>query len=217
MAKPHPKGPNRNITRLDYERTRGFWVRFEGAHRTSRLFSDGVHGGKTKALAEARRFRDNWEQTHDLARRISPQSLPGPGRVVRRQIFQRKSWSWVWEAYIRLERGKGHAVTRYSIAKWGSAEAKRLCEAWLKKKQKEQKLAYAEFTERAAPRALPAKPASAAKKALPSSSKKATTKKTAKKAVSKKAPATKASSSKARARKAPATKVRAKKKSSKRS
>jgi hypothetical protein len=143
MAAAHRKDENRNITRLDYERTRGYWVRFEGAHRVSRLFSDGVHGGKAKALAEARRFRDAWVLSHDLTRRFAPQSLPGPGRIVKREIFQRKSWSWVWEAYIRLERGKGHAVTRYSIAKWGSAEAKRLCEVWLKKKQKEQKATYA--------------------------------------------------------------------------
>lgn len=55
----------RNITRMDYERTHGWWVRFQfGASQPgqrevlSKHFSDGTHGGKRKALAAAIAWRD---------------------------------------------------------------------------------------------------------------------------------------------------------------
>lgn len=60
----------------------------------------------------------------------------------RKWHWQRKSWSLVWEAYIKVTPERGHAATRYSIEKWGSAEAKRRCEAWLERKRKEQAKAY---------------------------------------------------------------------------
>jgi hypothetical protein len=55
----------RNITRMDYERTHGYWVRFQfGASLPGqreviqKLFADLAHGGKRKALAAAIAWRD---------------------------------------------------------------------------------------------------------------------------------------------------------------
>lgn len=132
----------KNITRFDYRKTHGYWVRFEGAAPTTKLFSDGVYGGKRNALKAAQEFRDEWVATHDLTRRRARRAPPGPGTLRRKWHWQRKSWSLVWEAYIKVTPERGHAATRYSIEKWGSAEAKRRCEAWLERKRKEQAKAY---------------------------------------------------------------------------
>jgi hypothetical protein len=132
----------KNITRFDYRKTHGYWVRFEGAAPTTKLFSDGVYGGKRNALKAAQEFRDEWVATHDLTRRRARRAPPGPGTLRRKWHWQRKSWSLVWEAYIKVTPERGHAATRYSIDKWGSAEAKRRCESWLERKRKEQAKAY---------------------------------------------------------------------------
>jgi hypothetical protein len=76
----------------------------------------------------------------------------------------------VWEAYIKVTPERGHAATRYSIEKWGSAEAKRRCEAWLERKRKEQAKAYSTSG---------AVKSSAAKAASPKPSKKKASKKPA--------------------------------------
>lgn len=132
----------KNITRFDYRKTHGYWVRFEGAAPITKLFSDGVYGGKRNALKAAQSFRDEWVASHDLTRRRARRAPPGPGTLRRKWHWQRKSWSLVWEAYIKVTPERGHAATRYSIDKWGSAEAKRRCEAWLERKRKEQAKAY---------------------------------------------------------------------------
>jgi hypothetical protein len=132
----------KNITRFDYRKTHGYWVRFEGAAPITKLFSDGVYGGKRNALKAAQEFRDEWVATHDLTRRRARRAPPGPGTLRRKWHWQRKSWSLVWEAYIKVTPERGHAATRYSIDKWGSAEAKRRCELWLERKRKEQAKAY---------------------------------------------------------------------------
>ena len=49
----------RNITRFDYAKTHGWWVRMRRGKRVvSHFFSDGVHGGKRKARDEAIAYRD---------------------------------------------------------------------------------------------------------------------------------------------------------------
>lgn len=144
----------KNITRLDYTRTHGYWVRFEGKSPVSKMFSDGVFGGKRKALKAAQAFRDEWIKSHDVTRRKGSCAPPGPGKVTKRYCFQRKSWTLVWEAYIKVRPGPGHAITRYSINKWGSREAKRLCEVWLEQKRKEQAKAYGLAATRKGPRSV---------------------------------------------------------------
>jgi hypothetical protein len=163
----------KNITRFDYRKTHGYWVRFEGAAPITKLFSDGVYGGKRHALKAAQAFRDEWVATHDLTRRRARRAPPGPGTLRRKWHWQRKSWSLVWEAYIKVTPERGHAATRYSIEKWGSAEAKRRCEAWLERKRKEQAKAY-----------------STSGVSKPSTAKASATAKPTKKKAAKKAPAT---------------------------
>jgi hypothetical protein len=55
---------NRYITRMDYAKTHGWWVRVGATTPTpmSKLFSDGKCGGKRKALDAARRFRNAAEK-----------------------------------------------------------------------------------------------------------------------------------------------------------
>jgi hypothetical protein len=49
----------RNITRFDYAKTHGWWVRMRRGKRVvSHFFSDGVHGGKRKARDMAIAYRD---------------------------------------------------------------------------------------------------------------------------------------------------------------
>jgi hypothetical protein len=49
----------RNITRMDYARSHGYWVRFEYlSHPISKMFSDGRYGGKRKALKAAIKYRN---------------------------------------------------------------------------------------------------------------------------------------------------------------
>ena len=51
----------RYITWMEYARNHGWWVRIHQKNKKkqiSKLFSDGTHGGKYKALKAATRFRD---------------------------------------------------------------------------------------------------------------------------------------------------------------
>lgn len=50
---------HRNITRFDYAKTRGWWVRIRRGNRAiSRFFSDGIHGSNRAALKAAMAHRD---------------------------------------------------------------------------------------------------------------------------------------------------------------
>ena len=61
----------RYITRMDYARTRGWWVRvWRGATEPiiSKMFSDGVHDGKQNAFRAAVRFRNQHATTQQIQR-----------------------------------------------------------------------------------------------------------------------------------------------------
>lgn len=60
MSRPKKSPKLRHITRMDYERTCGWWVRFyKGQTQLDhKLFSDKKWGGKTKALVAAQQWRD---------------------------------------------------------------------------------------------------------------------------------------------------------------
>jgi hypothetical protein len=132
----------RNITRLDHGRTHGWWVRFQRALKpngsravVSKCFSDGLLGGKRKALAAAMAWRDR------TARKLPPPNpsrhddfRPGYGYVKRYLLKRRVGYSWVWMAWVRLE-GRRAASTSVSIERWGEREAKRRAEAYLARKR----------------------------------------------------------------------------------
>lgn len=56
------------ITRMDHGNTHGWWVRVykDSKPVESKLFSDGVHGGKAKAKAKAQEHRDNVVKKHKI-------------------------------------------------------------------------------------------------------------------------------------------------------
>lgn len=133
----------KNITRFDYAKTHGWWVRFQrstdsGAKRvTSKMFSDAVHGGKRKALRAAIAWRDLTASTLRPARRRTTRSA---GYVKRVELARRAGVSPVYLAWIRLPDGRA-ASTSFSIAKWGVREAKRRCEAYLARKRRQARAA----------------------------------------------------------------------------
>lgn len=131
--------PNRNITRMDYERNHGYWVRFQrGTGLTSASFSDAAYGGKRKALAAARAWRDRvLRQRLVLPAQSSRERVPaGHGYLRKKDVRQRVGVYPQWIAWVRLADGR-NATTRYSIEKHGDRKAKRLAEAWLRKKRAE--------------------------------------------------------------------------------
>lgn len=64
----------RFITRMDYGRTCGWWVRIsaQGKNLASKLFSDLKHGGKDSALAEAKAWRDQQEARYATRLGLTP-------------------------------------------------------------------------------------------------------------------------------------------------
>lgn len=129
-----------NITRFEHGRTLGFCVRIyrteKGERRChSKLFSDGVWGGKRKALAAAKAWRDR------LLRKLVPvgsnrfRVAPGHGYV---KLYTRERVggpSSVFVAWIRVRAGRCKSTSR-SVAIWGWAGAQRECEAWLRRERK---------------------------------------------------------------------------------
>lgn len=129
-----------NITRMGYARNHGWWVRFyrgrAGEQRCiSKSFSDAAHGGKRKALQEARRWRDQMApKVPGKPRRQN--APPGYGYVRRAETMQRADRWPRFVAWIRLDRGRC-ASTSYSVTRWGELGAKQKCEAWLDRKRRE--------------------------------------------------------------------------------
>jgi hypothetical protein len=134
----------RNISRLDYGRTAAWWVRFTrldsaGAKRVvSKMFSDGVHGGKRKALVAATQWRDR------MARKLRPPARggghepvpPGYGYVKRIEVKRRVDWHPVYVAWVRVDGGRNRQTT-CSVRLWGEMGAKRRCQRWLVKQRRE--------------------------------------------------------------------------------
>lgn len=71
---------HRYVTRMDYARSHGWWVRiYLSGACLSKLFSDGVHGGRLAALRRALDWRDAKLLDHGL-------SIPAPGRYRTRGV-----------------------------------------------------------------------------------------------------------------------------------
>lgn len=108
----------RFITRTDYARTKGWWVRVsvEGRNKATRLFSDSQYGGKAAALRAAKAWRDQalarhkvhvrpdggW--THKKDRR-SRSGIVGVGLEVRRKgRTEEYAWQARWVEHGRYRR-----------------------------------------------------------------------------------------------------------------
>jgi len=130
------------ITRFEYGRARGWWVRLyrgTGDDRVcySKLFSDRSYfGGKRSALQAARRWRDQQLKRLPKAKAGGPRVKPGYGYVRRVEVKQRVDWWPTWTAWLCVGHRKW-AGTKWSIERWGEQEAKERCKLWLKRKRKE--------------------------------------------------------------------------------
>jgi hypothetical protein len=134
----------RLVSRCEYERTRGWWVRVTrllGGYRRTRLFSDGRYGGRQAALEAALLFRDA-----ALAEAPPPMLKPGrprrspAGRIYRgRKTVVRRGkrvFYDVWNAYYFPPGAQHHKTTSYSCVKWGSEEARAKARAWLRQERR---------------------------------------------------------------------------------
>ncbi len=141
MPKPNPL---HNITRYEYGRSNAWWVRFQVGDKssiTSAFFSDSAYGGKRKSLRAAKLWRDLVAPSIYRQRKPRPYQGPGPGRVWKQEVsFTRDGWVYTypaWCAWIRV--GPKMCATKWSVTKHGDSQARAKAEAWLKRKQAEQR------------------------------------------------------------------------------
>lgn len=136
---------NHNITRMDYGRTHAWWVRIyrgtgDQKRCVSALFSDQKHGGKRKALASARAWRDLQLKKLGPGLHGGSRVELGYGYVKRIDVVQRSGSVYPhWEAWIRVDHRKW-VSTKRSIEKHGLVKAKRLCEAWIIRRRSKLKI-----------------------------------------------------------------------------
>jgi hypothetical protein len=132
------------ITRYDYDGSLGWWVRIqrrlgkgEKPLVISQFFSDKHYGGKAPALKAAKIFRDGAAESapppkHQLHQ--PPGVSVGYGYVRRATITVKardgsRQQKDIYEAWYKSLSGKVQKA-KYSIEKWGEAEAKAKADAW---------------------------------------------------------------------------------------
>ena len=92
----------RGITRMDYERATGWFVRIYREGKThSKFFADSLHRGKTRAREAAIEYRDDYESTHPRM----PASIPRFALSTRPALASTKIRG-VSETYQRTPSGK---------------------------------------------------------------------------------------------------------------
>jgi hypothetical protein len=113
----------KHITRLDYQKTHGWWVRIRRkSNPCSKLFSDGVYGGRDKALETAIAWRDEKladapKQTFRTSESSSKTVKTGvPGLCV---SFVDGAQGSLAHLQVSVQRHGKRTSTRYSISKWG--------------------------------------------------------------------------------------------------
>ena len=113
----------KHITRLDYQKTHGWWVRIRRkSNPCSKLFSDGVYGGRDNALAAATAWRDDKldsapKQTIRTSESSSKTVKTGvPGLCV---SFVDGASGSLAHLQVSVQRHGKRTSTRYSISKWG--------------------------------------------------------------------------------------------------
>jgi hypothetical protein len=111
-----------NITRMDYAKSQGYFVRvrWKGEAR-SKLFSDGVYGDRLSALAAAIEWRDQVSKELGKPRPGAPP--PASTGIHRRVRDGREVYEATWS--VNGKRGR----TTYSIEKHGAGRARALAVA----------------------------------------------------------------------------------------
>ncbi len=125
------QSPNHLISRLEFSdgRTRGWMVRLIRRGEAIRtMFSDSQHGGKTKALAAARAYRDEIEREiptwtrRELAQQLRARNTSGIAGVSRRVKKARrgeKVYEYeVWTASGSPSPGQ-RKVRDFPVSVWG--------------------------------------------------------------------------------------------------
>lgn len=131
-----------NISRLDYGRTHGWWVRFQRGEREGKRrviqksFSDRLYGGKRKALAAAIAWRDRAAPGLPAKLRQRERVPPGYGYVKRTEVLRRVERHPVYVGWIRLDGGRCSSTT-WSVTRWGELGAKQKCQRWLARHRRE--------------------------------------------------------------------------------
>ncbi len=112
-----------HITRLDYQKTHGWWVRIRRkSNPCSKLFSDGVHGGKDEALKKAIAWRD--EKLKDSPK-LTSRTVESGSKTVKTGVpglsltFVEGSDRPLAHLQVSIQREGKRTGTRYSINKWG--------------------------------------------------------------------------------------------------
>lgn len=121
----------RYITRVDYDRAAGWWVRFKQRtpQATTKLFSDATHGGKNKALAAALEFRDS------LLRKY-PKTHYGQKPVPKLVLRWRTQGPWQYQEWRAEFQSQGQRLVRtFSVNRYGITGAEKRAKAWLKEVQ----------------------------------------------------------------------------------
>ncbi len=136
-----------NVSRIEYPEDQGYRVRFssrddEGVTSTkTRSFSDSVYG-KRRARELAIEWREDYAKSLKKSGRKSRAEPPGYGYVKKMRVSNNsqgvRHHYLAYVGFLRIE-DRRHLSTRWSIEKWGEEIAKRRCEAWLKKRQRELK------------------------------------------------------------------------------
>lgn len=121
----------RHISRIDQAKKsqHGWWVRIHRAGRMiHRFFSDKAHGGKTRALAEAKRHRDELLRLHpkpargNMFNRKSSRNTSGIAGVHRTVTRNRGRTYKVWQAGYVLPDGT-HVNRKFHFSRGGTSEA----------------------------------------------------------------------------------------------
>jgi len=128
------------ITRLDNASAHGWWVRIYRGGGAQKLFSDGVHGGREKALKAAIKWRD--EKLVGLAPTSRRRYGKGDGYIRKgTRFYRRRDGSVsepyaVWLAWIRVdEKRNKNAQTSFAIKNWTNRGARREAVRWFNRRR----------------------------------------------------------------------------------
>jgi hypothetical protein len=121
----------RHISRIDQAKKKqhGWWVRIHRAGRMiHRFFSDKAHGGKTRALVEAKHHRDELLRLHpkpargNMFNHKSSRNTSGIAGVHRTVTRNRGRVYKVWQAGYVLPDGT-HVNRKFHFSRGGTSEA----------------------------------------------------------------------------------------------
>ncbi len=113
----------KHITRLDYQKTHGWWVRIRRkSNPCSKLFSDGIYGGRDKALEAATIWRD---EKLSLAPKQTSRTTESSSKTIKTGVpglcvsFVEGATNNLAHLQVSVQRHGKRTSTRYSISKWG--------------------------------------------------------------------------------------------------